>query len=250
MISVRLNDGAEFGINWDAVFTSLNRIYGVNLSSPSTLTSSTAGVLGVAVLQGSSQTSQQFAGTQAILQALSSYGSAALSDSTTVTTLNRVAVTAQPRTNTKAYLARTTPSQSSSAAGGTPGAPGLEPGSITTGFLLNLLPTITDANRIMLRFSLGVSDLISLNTQTSGTGINQQSIQVPETSSSDFMANVVLRPGESLMIGGYERSATDYERRTLSESAPVGLGGSARGTRTREAVIILISPSLLPGGNV
>ncbi len=243
VISVRLNDSAEFGINWDAVFTSLNRIYGVNLTSPSTLASSTAGSLGVAVLQGGSQTSQQFAGT-------SSYGSAALSDSTTVTTLNRVAVTAQPRTNTKAYLARTTPGQSSSAAGGTPGAPGLEPGSITTGFLLNLLPTITDANRIMLRFSLGVSDLISLNTQTSGTGVNQQSIQVPETSSSDFMSNVVLRPGESLMIGGYERNGDDYQRRTLNESAPIGVGGSARGSRTREAVIILISPSLLPGGNV
>ena len=53
-----------------------------------------------------------------------------------------------------------------------------------------------------------------------------------------------MRPGETLVLSGYERTVGQYDRRSLTEDAPIGLGGSLTGVNNREAVIILVTPVL------
>jgi hypothetical protein len=49
------------------------------------------------------------------------------------------------------------------------------------------------------------------------------------------------------VLSGYERSAGQYDKRTLTSGAPIGLGGSINGTSNREAVVILVTPVLSEG---
>ncbi len=113
--------------------------------------------------------------------------------------------------------------------------------------MLNLLPTILDSNSILLQFSMGISTLDRLDKQSSGSGNNIQSIQTPTISSTDFLQKVALRPGDTLVLSGYEREQGQYDKRTLADGAPVGFGGSFNGSTAREAVVILVTPVVTEG---
>ncbi|MCY1546747.1 Outer membrane lipoprotein BfpB [compost metagenome] len=183
----------------------------------------------------------RWGGSKAFFKALSSFGRVSVVTTANAMTLNRQPVPVAI-TNQTTYLAKVTPAPAG-ASGSAGGTPGLEPGTVTTGFLLNLLPTVLDSNSILLQFGLGISDLTALVDVPSG----DQKIQAPEISSTDFLQKVAIRPGETLVLSGYERSAGQYDKRTLTSGAPIGLGGSINGTSNREAVVILVTPVLSEG---
>lgn len=247
VLSVKLNSGQQLGIDWNTVFQKVTNMvpWAVSFASPQSLVGSSAGSMGISVLTPTDGTTGTWSGSKAMFSALQEYGRVEVVTTATPTTVNRqpvpVAITQQT-----GYLAQTTPAPAS-VAGSVGGTPGLTPGTVTTGFMLNLLPTILDTNRILLQFSMGISSLDSLDKQSSGSGNNIQSIQTPTTSSIDFLQKVALRPGETLVLSGYERQSGQYDKRTLADGAPIGLGGSFNGKSGREAVVILVTPVVTEG---
>ncbi|SPA23796.1 Type IVB pilus formation outer membrane protein,PilN family [Cupriavidus taiwanensis] len=247
VLSVKLNNGQEFGVDWDLVFNQVSNLvpWSLRFSSPASLVSNNAANLGVSILaptNGAMSASQaRWGGSKAFFKALSSFGRVSVVTTANAMTLNRQPVPVAI-TNQTTYLAKVTPAPAG-ASGSAGGTPGLEPGTVTTGFLLNLLPTVLDSNSILLQFGLGISDLTALVDVPSG----DQKIQAPEISSTDFLQKVAIRPGETLVLSGYERSAGQYDKRTLTSGAPIGLGGSINGTSNREAVVILVTPVLSEG---
>jgi type IVB pilus formation R64 PilN family outer membrane protein len=247
VLSVKLTSAQQYGIDWNVVFNKVTNMvpWALSFTSPTSLVSSTAGSLGASVLTPTSGSASAWSGSQAMFNALQEYGRVKV-----VTTANAMTVNRQPVpvaiTQQTGYLAEITPAPAG-ASGNVGGTPGLTPGTVTTGFMLNLLPTILDSNSILLQFSMGISSLDSLDKQTSGTGSNQESIQTPTISSTDFLQKVALRPGDTLVLSGYEREQGQYDKRTLTDKAPVGLGGSFNGSTDREAVVILVTPVVAEG---
>ncbi|KND62313.1 Lipoprotein [Candidatus Burkholderia verschuerenii] len=247
VLSVKLTSAQQYGIDWNVVFNKVTNMvpWALSFTSPTSLVSSTAGSLGASVLTPTSGSPSAWSGSQAMFNALQEYGRVKV-----VTTANAMTVNRQPVpvaiTQQTGYLAEITPAPAG-ASGNVGGTPGLTPGTVTTGFMLNLLPTILDSNSILLQFSMGISSLDSLDKQTSGTGSNQESIQTPTISSTDFLQKVALRPGDTLVLSGYEREQGQYDKRTLTDKAPVGLGGSFNGSTDREAVVILVTPVVAEG---
>ncbi|WP_256211478.1 PilN family type IVB pilus formation outer membrane protein [Paraburkholderia hospita] len=247
VMSVKLTSGQQYGIDWNVVFNKVTNMvpWALSFTSPTSLVSSTAGGLGASVLTPTNGGSTTWSGSQAMFNALQDYGKVKV-----VTTANAMTVNRQPVpvaiTQQTGYLAEITPAPAG-ASGNVGGTPGLTPGTVTTGFMLNLLPTILDSNSILLQFSMGISTLDSLDKQTSGSGNNQESIQTPTISSTDFLQKVALRPGDTLVLAGYERQQGQYDKRTLTEKASVGLGGSFNGSTDREAVVILVTPVVTQG---
>lgn len=244
VLAVRLNNGSDYGIDWDSVYKSVSNNFSLRYSSPLSLVPSGASSLGVSILTpvAGSGSQGQFAGSQAFLHAMSSYGRVSVVTTANAMTLNRQPV---PLAITKqvSYLAEITPAPAGGA-GVSGGTPGLKPGIVTTGFMLNLLPTVLDSNSILLQIGLGISDLDKLDTQSSGVGGQMQSIRTPETSGRELVQKVSMRPGETLVLSGYERVAGSYDRRTIGENTPVGFGGSFSGLSNREAIVILVTPVL------
>ncbi|HGO6128566.1 TPA: PilN family type IVB pilus formation outer membrane protein [Burkholderia cepacia] len=247
VLSVKLTSGQQYGIDWNVVFNKVTNMvpWALSFTSPTSLVSTTAGSLGASVLTPTSGSPSAWSGSKAMFNALQDYGRVKV-----VTTANAMTVNRQPVpvaiTQQTGYLAEITPAPAG-ASGNVGGTPGLTPGTVTTGFMLNLLPTILDSNSILLQFSMGISSLDSLDKQTSGSGSNQNSIQTPTISSTDFLQKVALRPGDTLVLSGYEREQGQYDKRTLTDKAPVGLGGSFNGSTNREAVVILVTPVVAEG---
>lgn len=244
VINVKLSKDFQNGVDWAMVYQNLNNLldprFTLNLSSPTSLVGTEAGSVGFTINNsGAGTTMDRFAGTSAMLKALSGVGQASLTNTTSAVTTNRQPVPVAI-TNQVSYVAATTPA--ATVQGGTGGLPGLTPGVVTTGFILNLLPTVHDNGSILVQFSVDISELTRLKTVTSGSGDNQQSIQTPEVSSMQFLQRASLRPGETLILTGFDRDNSRYDKRTLTEGSESFLSGSISGNKTREVSVIMITP--------
>lgn len=243
VLNVKLNKEYERGVDWNLVYTNLSRLltpnFSLNLTSPGSLTGAQAGSVGFTIsASGDRGGLDAFNGTNAMLKALNGVGKASIINTTNAVTTNRQPVPVA-LTNQVGYVAAT--EAASTAVGGVGGVPGLTPGTVTTGFILNLLPTVLDNGKVLLQFSVDMSELQRLNTVTSGAGDSQQSIQTPEVSSMQFLQRTSLRPGETLILSGFERRNNQYDKRSLTENGESFLGGSIAGDNQNEALVIMIT---------
>ncbi len=230
-------DSDASGIDWTVAFQNLSK-FGALVKSPTMLTNNFGGSINLSVLKSGSP--GKFDGTSAFVNLLNENGRANTVYDQVVEARNRVA-TAASATIQEVYLAETTPAPAS-VAGAAGGVVGLTPGTITTGFDLQLQPNIYDSGQMSLLFSLGLLDLIDLKTITSGKGENQTSIQGPETKGYNFQQDVPLRVGETTFITGYETTLNSYTRRALDRDAPLIGGGSFKGDSAKQKLFIFITP--------
>jgi type IVB pilus formation R64 PilN family outer membrane protein len=241
VVSLTETDQNDAGFDVNAAFHNLGKL-GATLAAPTSVVSSTAGQLNLNLLGSGSR----FDNSTAVIKALKQYGKVKVVHSVDVLARNRNLTPLAIQTQT-VYLAQTTPAQSTGATSGagSVGMPGLTPGVATTGFNITLQPNINDSNEIALQFQIGLIDLDDIKTLTSGTGASQQSIEAPQTSGFEFKQDVNLRPGETMVLSGYERSEAQYTSRKLANEIPLIAGGSFSGKTKRERIFILITPTVV-----
>jgi type IVB pilus formation R64 PilN family outer membrane protein len=250
VLSVDTSKTASYGIDWNAVFnkvTALNPSWKLALTSPTSVASSDAGSIGYSILTpaGADNARSALSGSQVMAQALSQIGPTNVVTTASAVTLNRqpvpVAITDQT-----GYVASVSAQATPTATTGSTSDNTLvqiNPGTVTTGFILNLLPSVTDDNSVLLQFSIDISTLKALTTFGSG----QLAVQSPEVTAMQFMQRVGMKNGETLVLSGFERNAGQYNRSTLGENTDLLMGGSINGQKTREAVVILITPVITEG---
>ncbi|NBX66762.1 MAG: hypothetical protein EBQ96_07190 [Proteobacteria bacterium] len=134
------------------------------------------------------------------------------------------------------YLARV----SSTSGDGGSGSTSLEPGTVNTGLLMTVLPRIVEQNKILMRLSIAITELQSLETASSG-GVE---IQTPEISTTGFLQNAVLTSGETMVLAGFEKN--DNMSNENGSPGSWALGGTKEGNRSREVSIMMITAEILP----
>ena len=220
------------GLNWNLVFQNLANNYSIGTLSPASLAGASSGSFTLTGLGSDSL------GAKVILQALNQSGRSFQHTPVTLTTTNGRLKVSQPSVSSQAYVAKTTPSVTSSA--GTTGAPGLETATITTGDVYSILPIIQPDNSIDLRYSFRLSSLLGLTTFTSGTGSSAQSVQIPQTSSVSDTATVHLAPGQAVFITGLSRVVSSTDNNRVAEGASLLFGGSSANRLSREHLMVLV----------
>ena len=237
VLSISRTDADQYGINWNAVFNSLSKNVGITATNAFPAGPG-VGTLAMNILPtagGSNPdaTIRQFAGSGAIINALSTQGKVSLVTSSTIVTLNNQPVPIQVGTQTS-YLA----SVSNTVTANVGATSSLSPGVVQTGFNMNLLPHLLDGQRVMLQFSVNISSLKNLNTVSSGGN----TIQVPEIDSRDFLQRVSMRSGETLLLSGFEQTAANLNKQGIGSADNMALGGGVSASRTRDIVVIMITP--------
>lgn len=112
---------------------------------------------------------------------------------------------------------------------------------VTTGFQLQILPRVMNNNDIMVQYSVRLSELIAMRNW----GSEDNSIQLPEVSTTSFEQQAVIRNGQTLVLAGFERNRAE----TLDEGpdrARLGLFGGKRAVESKKvATVLLITPRLV-----
>ena len=244
--SVTRNESDERGIEWNVVLSALGGAYTGSFGSPATLASATAANIGFSILTptqsgASTPATRRFGGSDALLKLLSEYGVSTQHREVSLLALNRT-WDRKSSLGGRAYVSATIPGAASTTG---VGAPGLVTSTVTTGDRYLAQPFILDNNTVLLKFGIGLSSLVNLVNFTSGTGTSQQTVQTPETTAINDQSTVALKAGQILVITGLSRMVSSDDRRTLTDDAPVGLGGSKTQTRLREEFVIFVRPTIL-----
>ncbi len=244
--SVTRNESDERGIEWNAVLSALGGAYTGSFGSPTTLASATAANIGFSILTPTQSgvtnyTTTHFGGSNAILKLLSEFGVSTQHREVSLLALNRT-WDRKSSLGGRAYVSATIPGAASTTG---VGAPGLVTSTVTTGDRYLAQPFILDNNTVVLKFGIGLSSMVNLVNFTSGTGTSQQTVQTPETTAINDQSTVALKAGQILMITGLSRLVSSDDRRTLTDDAPIGLGGSKTQSRMREDFVIFVRPTIL-----
>jgi type IVB pilus formation R64 PilN family outer membrane protein len=225
--SVTLSDKDNLGIDWNLIYKASNGNWNFNLENTfqDAATNAISGQVGI--LDGS------FAGSTAVVKALAEQGRVSVVTSPSVTTLNLQPVPVQVARQT-GYLASiqttNTPDVGSSTS--------LTPGTVTSGFNMDLLPFVMPNNELLLQYSINISTLIRLRAESSG----DNSIQVPEIDNRIFSQKVRLRSGETLVLSGFDQTAEQGTKAGTGSSWNFLMGGGVNRDSTRDVIVVLITP--------
>ncbi|CAN7785259.1 type II secretory pathway protein [Caballeronia sp. LjRoot34] len=226
-----INDGTQAGISADVIFNRISdglKKYSVAFGSPTSLATS-AGSVGLSVLRANSP----LEGTNAVINGVNSYGKTVQDNTVTKMTLNGLPVSVGSF-ETKGYLAATTPS-AGGIVGSSGGSVGLQPGSVTVGDFVNILPSVNDHNQIVLSYW---SDSSKLNgpfqTISAGSGATLQQIQLPDIIGSKDDQTIALSDGQTMVLYGAVTNHYD----AASNNGIAGLSGAWNKSRTFQVIML------------
>lgn len=240
VLQVELDEKHGFGFDLDAIFKdrtgSGGNISLTNAYGPTGLVDGNSG-LSMKILSGD-------VSVDAAINALASQLTTTLVTSGTVTTMNNKPAPIQV-VKTQNYISEYTKTNNGTVGGEASYDVTVETEEIETGFTLDVLPRIMDHGRLMMLFSLSLSDLLALENVQLDSSDESGYIQNPVIEERGFSQEVALKSGETLVLAGYERVETSDSKEGLGAVNNNLLGGNQKMEKKRSIVVILLTPVVL-----
>jgi type IVB pilus formation R64 PilN family outer membrane protein len=246
ILNLSLTDSDNYQLDVQGLFNQASK-YGLTFgntagqAASAVLTSATPSA-GFNIASGNGKLS----GTNAIMQALAEHGRVSVVNTSSVTTLNGIPAPFQV-TNLRGYLQSVQTTNS----GGTTSSSSntqttLTPGSVTTGYNLSVLPRVADNGRsLMMQVGINVSELNGANNGFDTFSTGGQMIQLPNVNSRNFVQAAEVPTGATLVITGYSQASESSSRQGMGSPNFMLLGGNAVGSRSRNLIVILVTPTVL-----
>jgi type IVB pilus formation R64 PilN family outer membrane protein len=239
VLRLDLTDDYNLGLDLGVVFEQISGQYEVITAGPVPFSSDDAGSWTVRAIDntvtGKGKWASAEGNTRAVVSALEQVGNVSLVTETSVTTLNGQAAPVSV-SRQQSYVASTTTSVGGSGTSGTTQTE-VTPGTIITGFNLQVLPRILDDGEVLLQYGLSLSDLREIKDFSTGT----TTIQLPDINVRSFLQQAMLRNGDVLVLAGYQAVGD-----TLNDRSTPGLGklfgGGIEAQRGKTVLVILLVP--------
>lgn len=269
VLQVTLENEDNYGLDLRAVFTS-NKLSS-SFASPyyidtaaSTTGAGAVGLLSMALIDPKSR----WTDTTSIIQAFSTQGKTSLVTSSSVTTLNNKIAPVQVTTSQN-YVKET--NVTTSGTGNDKDVEvDMETDTLNYGFTMEILPRILDHGRLIVMFSLNLTDLISLDTFSSNGGTQNDTsnsddsddsdeedddtndadnesttVQLPKMQTRGFMQEIAMKSGATLVLTGFEKVQDNTITSGIGKAKMGLLGGQAYNQNVRDVLVILLTPEVL-----
>ncbi len=262
LLQVTIDNEDNYGLNLNAVFNSSD--IAATFTGPYSLVSggtagATTGLLSMTLIKPDSK----WNGSEAFIQAFSTLGKASLVTSASVTTLNNKAAPIQITTEEN-YVRETRVTKSNDSDDNTTDVD-MDTDTLTYGFMMEVLPRILDHGRLILMFSMNLSDLLALETFSSdgssgGGSSNDEDddennnndgerdttvVQLPKIQTRGFLQEIAMRSGSTLVLTGFERVQNMTNTAGIGKAKMGLLGGQSYSKNTRDVLVILLTPEVL-----
>jgi type IVB pilus formation R64 PilN family outer membrane protein len=228
----------EQSIDWNVVYAKSRAA--LRMASPATLVSDVAGNALTASASGG-----RLDGSAVILNALSEIGTVVRRTTVPLQTLNRRPVTHAVRT-TFSYIDQVQVTTVASSAG-TSTAPSVTQKEETVGTFLTVIPDAQDDGQVLLSIAYDNTIAQPLKTLTFGTNGNQVQLQQKTIDGMGTVQQVELRPGQPVVISGFERAQDQYDKRRLDEKIPMLFGGSGKASSDRTTTVVIVTAQIEEG---
>ncbi|WP_088153774.1 type II secretion system protein GspD [Achromobacter xylosoxidans] len=111
----------------------------------------------------------------------------------------------------------------------------------TVGTFLTVVPDAQDDGQVLLTIAYDDTRLISLKKQPVGSRDDQSFVQQADIGGQGRVQQVMVRPGEQTVIGGFQQSADTSTRRRLDDNAPMLVGGSDASQEQQVLTVVLVT---------
>ncbi|MDN4015810.1 hypothetical protein [Zwartia panacis] len=241
-ITLVTHQDAEFGLDWDSLWEQGK----MTASLSSTL--SGAPIAGAkAMLSGAPNHAIR---SQAVLRALSKYGTVLRHVTIPVLTLNRRPVTHAVRT-TFSYIdqVKSTQNAESNFAASRSGSSSVSVSQKeeTVGAFLTLVPDAQENGQVLLSVAYDNTVAQPLKSVVVGDPSSRLQIQQITIDGHGTVQQIALQNGQPMLISGFDSKQDESDRARLTPDAPLALGGSDRAKQARTATLIMVTAQVEEG---
>lgn len=231
-LTVSLLEEVERSLDWDVIFQRAALSMGFTTAGPAP---------GHAATAVASATKGAFSGTDALVQALSREVQVLRRNTVPVLTLNKRPVTHALRT-TFTYIDRVETTPQFLGGGYEGSAVSLSQKEETVGTLLTIVPDVQENGQVLL--SIAYDNTVAQPLETISVGSPQQNMQIQQLAvdGAGMVQQVLLHPGQPLLISGFDRESSQSTTRRLNPDVPLLFGGEDRlgSERLRTFVIVTV----------
>jgi type IVB pilus formation R64 PilN family outer membrane protein len=203
------------------------------VSIPTVSSSASPMRFGATILEG------PWAGTGATLQALSTMGDVSEVVSRSGITQNGKVLALQSAQSV-GYVSNATSTLTASVGSST----AIQTSTIVPGFTSSFLPKVVNG-RVLMAFDMTLSDLLSLQTFTSGSGQGQSSVQLPTMQLARFQQSVTLQPGQTLVLTGMRQQSASSTNNGVGVPQNFLLGGGLDAAHQQTILAVVITARIL-----
>lgn len=225
---ITYNDTDDVGMNLEALYSGSTK-YGFNLAA-NLFTDGTQPSLELGIIDPLNN----WAGSTALVNALKQNFETSLVNSSTSYTTNGIPVPIQIL-NAYSYLKELTVETDENGAESVTATADV----INKGINMSLLPKRMDNGDILLHLSADLTTLNDLRVVELGTSGR---MELPDTDQKNFMQRIAVKPGETLLLAGFDRATNESKTNSLFGSELWGIGGSKQGGTKKTKTVILVTP--------
>ncbi|MBQ3695432.1 MAG: hypothetical protein II938_00460 [Alphaproteobacteria bacterium] len=255
ILQVTLTNTDNYGLDLVAAFQ--NSKFIMSSVSPFSMMgdAGTAGSLSMTLLKP-----KKFANSNAMIQALSTQGKVRQLNSASITAMNNKVAPIQITTSEN-YVKKSTVTTNGTGDNQSRDTD-LDVDTLTYGFTMDILPRILDHGRLIIMFSLTMTDLLDLQQFNSQTGLVDESsdngnendnsqggestmVQLPKMAMRGFMQEIAMTSGSTLVLSGFERIKDSTATSGIGKAKMGLLGGNAYNHNEREVLVLLMTPEVL-----
>lgn len=236
-VTFATSDTAGAGLDWNVVFSSARMAAMAAMGGGSTVE---AGLITANLVQG------PFSGSEAMISALSQVGSVIRRSSVPVLTLNRRPVTHAVRT-TFSYIDKVDTTSFSTGMGVALPSVSVSQKEETVGSLLTLVPDAQDDGRILLSIAYDNTVAQPVKTIRFGERDNPLQLQQVTIDGNGTVQQVVLEPGQPMLISGFDRRYEEADTRRINSGLPLLFGGSDHAAAGQLITVIIVTAQVEEG---
>ena len=236
-LTLMTRESAEIGVDWNLVFSSA-RVAASATTAGAAIAE--AASLAVGLNEG------PFAGSDAIVKALGQVGQIVRRSSVPVLTLNRRPITHAVRT-TFSYIDKVETTALASGTGLALPSVSVSQKEETVGSLLTLVPDAQDDGQVLLSVAYDNTVAQPLKTVTFGDRSNPLQLQQVTIDGNGTVQQVVLSPGQPVVISGFDRTQEESDGRRLNPGTPLVLGGADRASSQHLMTVIVVTAQVEEG---
>ena len=241
-ITLVTHQDAEFGLDWDSLWE--HGKIAASLSSTLAGAPIAGATAKLGVLPSTAMRSQ------AVLRALSKYGTVLRHVTIPVLTLNRRPVTHAVRT-TFSYIDQVKSTQAaemslSSTRGGVSSVT-VSQKEETVGAFLTLVPDAQENGQVLLSVAYDNTVAQPLKSVVVGDPGSQLQIQQITIDGHGTVQQIALQTGQPMLISGFDSTHNESEQNRLTPETPMLFGGANRAKQSRTATLIMVTAQVEEG---
>lgn len=186
-------------------------------------------------------TNSKWAGSNALVNALSQKGDVSVVTTASVTTVSGVPVPLQVGEE-RDYVkeVEVTPGTDGSQA-----TASITPGTVSTGFSLQINPRVERNGDVLVQYGINISELTGSEDGFESFETLGTKVQLRRINQRNFIQQARIPHGNTLVLAGFEQVRNESKKRGLGRKAIPIFGGGSETNVKREIIVIMITPTLL-----